>query len=60
MTRKRHKEKKIRRKKEEDRKKYIKRRLNIISKKKLDKELEEIKRMQEEKLQPIRKECNDT
>lgn len=60
MTRKRHKEKKIRRKKEEDRQKYIKRRLNIISKKKLDKELEQIKMMQEEKLQPIRKESNDT
>lgn len=59
MTRKRHKEKKLQRKKAEDRQKYIRRRQNIAARKKLENELEKLKRLQEEKLTPIRKQAND-
>lgn len=59
MSKKKQKDRKIQNRKKRVKEKLLRRRTAIRAHSKLEKELEDIKRMQEEKLEPIRKN-NDT
>ena len=56
----RQKQRKDQKRKERAKKRVLARRNFLIATRKLDEELEQIKKMQEEKIEPIRKQSNDT
>jgi predicted nucleic acid-binding Zn-ribbon protein len=60
MSKKKQKERKLQKRKKNVEKKLLRRRTSMRAYKKLEKELEDLKRLQEEKLVPIRKSSNDS
>lgn len=60
MSKKKQKERKLQKRKKNVEKKLLRRRTSMRAHKKLEKELEDLKRLQEEKLVPIRKSTNDS
>lgn len=60
MSKKKQKERKIQKRKKKVKEKLLRRKTAMRTYRKLDKELEYLKKLQEEKIEPIRKQSNDS
>lgn len=60
MSKKKQKERKIQKRKKKVKEKLLRRKTAMRAYRKLDKELEYLKKLQEEKIEPIRKQSNDS
>jgi predicted nucleic acid-binding Zn-ribbon protein len=60
MSKKKQKERKIQKRKKKVKEKLLRRKTAMRAYRKLDRELEYLKKLQEEKIEPIRKQINDS